>query len=173
MKRLKDHFYAPPTDADDSDSSDDESSGLVVQKDQKNLDDTDQLSEYDNAEDNENEYDNENGEDNESGESEAPSNKRSRGKIYAPFASFKSLDSAFLALQSEWLDGNCRKQPSHVCSVNRLIRPVQFNHQALMTNQKKRSRSLRRKNGTQLHQLNSARASANGKIENIFLFSFS
>ena len=109
VKRLKDHFYAPPTDADDSDSSDDESSGLVVQKDQKNLDDTDQLSEYDNAEDNENEYDNENGEDNESGESEAPSNKRSRGKIYAPFASFKSLDSAFLALQSEWLDGNWKR----------------------------------------------------------------
>ena len=105
VKRLKDHFYAPPTDADDSDSSDDESSGLVVQKNQKNLDDTDQLSEYDNAEDNENAYDNENGEDNESGESEAPSNKRSRGKIYAPFASFKSLDSAFLALQSEWLNG--------------------------------------------------------------------
>ena len=95
--------------------------------------------------------------------------------VIAIAARLNLCDFATIAMLIRWKESAskvARKQPSHVCSVNRLIRPMQFNHQALMTKQKKRSRSLRRKNGTQLQQLNSTRASANGKIEKLFSFLF-
>ena len=93
---------SPPIDACDDaltesdDRSDDSSSGFVYQK--TGLDDTDALSNATDAL-----------EDEVTVHNEQPSKKRSTGKVYSPYLSFKRVDIAEKTLQGSFLDGTWKR----------------------------------------------------------------